>query len=42
MTVVGSLTGHSGSVRCLSWNPHDGSKLVSAGEDSVAQVNEVL
>lgn len=38
MIVVANLTGHNGSIRSLSWNPHDGSKLVTVGEDSLAQV----
>lgn len=41
MSVVANLSGHSGSVKSLSWNPHDGNKLVSAGEDSVTHVWDV-
>lgn len=38
---MANLTGHSGSIRSLSWNPHDGSKLVTVGEDSLAQVWDI-
>lgn len=38
VSIVADLLGHSGSVKCLSWSPHEGNKLVSVGEDSIAQV----
>lgn len=41
VAVVATLQGHSASVRCLAWSPHDGGKLVSVGEDSLAQVWDV-
>lgn len=37
-SIVADLLGHSSSVKCISWSPHEGDKLVSVGEDSVAQV----
>lgn len=35
---MANLSGHRGFVKCLAWSPHDGNKLVSVGEDSLAQV----
>ena len=36
--IVGVLNGHVKSVRCLFWSCYENGKLVSCGNDGVAQV----
>lgn len=40
--VVAKLSGHASAIRDLAWSPFEGNKLVSASEDGVAQVWDVV